>query len=766
MSKFRNACRLGSSFIALVALGVSSASAQTAAYDGTEEIGQQPQNEIVVTANKREQSLQDVAISLTALSSQQLEDRAIVNIRDVAQQSPGMNIATNSGTTRITIRGVGLQVATGVAEANIAQHIDGIFQSQATMPSVAPVDLEQIEVLRGPQGTLYGRNSTGGTINFITSKPTYDLEAGGSIGIGSWDGRRADAYVSGPLVDDTLLARVSGYYSENDGYYHNTFLDTRLNAAKEYGTRGALRLVPSDTVTIDLSAYYQREKGSYPPQTLLRGSIPLLDVLTMPPGEGMGPLVDPDTVVVDSRPYRTAGNFDPLLRKWTWGGTLDVNVEAADWLTVRSLTGLIRHRFGPSYFDGDGTSYPMVEIGNEDDPREQRSRAFSQEVNLSGENFDDRLQWLLGYYYFSGRIDARIPAIFPDPLVQGLLGAGFGPLFPDATTVLFQSQGQALTEDTTSNAVFADMTFAILPALRLNVGGRYSADRKDTTQDVVVALNVDGNDLVLELCPNLRTRQKFNEFNGKARLEFDPADRVMTYVQWQNGFKDGGLNISACGDTFEPEKLTAYEAGIKSSWMDGQLTVNASIFRYDYDNLQVLAFRNAADSFVDNVPRSRTTGGELEVVARPVAGLALNATAAYLDSEILEMESFDQENPGAGVQDLRGRPLPNSPELTLTAGAQYSLPTSFGSITPRAELYHSSSFNFRLFDNALDAQKAYTLFNAVVTAEFGSNYTLRGYVKNIGDRKVLNQLLFSPPSGIAGEYGRPREWGVDFAVSF
>lgn len=707
-------------------------------------------NEIIVTANKRAESLQKIAGSVSALNADQLATRAVTSITDLSRETPGVNISSTSGTTRVTIRGVGLQVITGVAEANVAQHIDGIFQSQPTMANVAPVDLQRIEVLRGPQGTLYGRNATGGTINYVIQKPTNELKAGISAGVGSFDARRVDGYLSGPIIDGVLLGRVSGYFNRDAGYYTNSFLNTKFNAHRDYGFRGALTLVPSDKVTVDVSGYYQRETGSYPPQTLIRGSNPFADFLTF-----LG-LFAPGEAKVDLRPDYSTGGTDPYLAKWTWGATLDVQADAADWLKIRSLTGITRHSF-TNYFDADGINLDMVSIGSPTNPRLQTSRAFSQEFNFSGGTADGKLKYLTGLYYFDGKLNALIPSLFGDPRVQAALGA-----LVVAPGALFQGQTQHSIENTKSQAIFADVTYSIVPSVRLNLGGRYSSDTKESIQDLTLFLNT-GN---IAACSGLLTAQSFNKFNGKARLEFDIAPDVMGYAQYSTGFKDGGTNLSACGGTFLPENLTSYEAGIKSSWMNGAVTANASVFHYVYKNLQVLAFRGATDAFIDNVTRAETTGGEFDLGLHPARNLDINVSGSLLDAKIKQMSSFDSENPAAGNQNLAGLPLPNAPKFTLTAGVQYKIPAAFGSITPRVELYHSSSYNFRLFNNAIDRQDGYTMVNATLTVDVGGRYQLRGYAKNLTNRHVLNQLLFSTLSGVAGEYGRPREWGIDASVKF
>ncbi|MDO7835449.1 TonB-dependent receptor [Sphingobium sp. HBC34] len=567
--------------------------------------------EIVVTAERRSQSVQKVAGAITALDSDKLQDRAITSIADVARTVPGLNFSDTNGTPRLIVRGVGMQVLTGVAEANIAQHIDGIYQSQPTMPGLESVDLERIEVLRGPQGTLYGRNATGGAVNFISKKPTNIFEGGVTAGIGSWKGRNVDGFLSGPIVSDVLAGRVSAYFDRDEGYYRNIVTGENLMGSRRYGVRGALRLTPATDVSVDLSAYYKKDRFTGPIQTLLRGENDLVALL-----ENAG-VIAPGSVISTTRPNETAGEYSPFDAKKTWGATLDVSVDASDTVKIRSLTGYIKHRWGPGAYDTDGTSLAIATTGSVDNPRDYKSHAFSQEFNFSGSAFDDRLSWIAGLYYFSGKLDAATDLSFVDPLIQELNGAGFGPGVKLTRLIL------SMREKTTSYAAFTDLTYSLTDRLRLNLGGRYSHDEKVSVQRTGVAISSNGVASEILTCPSPRTEQTFERVNGKARLEYDLAPRVLSYAQWQTGFKDGGVNITACGDTFKPESLTSLEGGIKSTLFNGVVTANLSVFHYDYTNLQVLLFTSSVLAAVDNIRKSETVGGELELTwpSRPEAAI-------------------------------------------------------------------------------------------------------------------------------------------------
>lgn len=502
--------------------------------------------EIIVTAQKSAQSLQSVPMAISAVSGEDLSSRAVMNIGDVTRAVPGLNYQETNGAIQITIRGVGLQVQTGLAEPNIALHIDGVFQPASTEADVPIVDLERVEVLRGPQGTLYGRNATGGTINFITKKPTPTLEAGASLGTGSFNAVRGNAYVSGPLSGDTLMARVSGYYNRDDGYYYNSFLKTRQMGFEKWGLKGAIRYAPSNDVTVDLSGYYQHGSGDTPVQSIFRGTNPLIDGLV---AAGFLPA---GSVAIDTGNWRTAGETPSTAKFWTAGATLDAQYDASDAISVRSITGFIKHRYGPFVYDADGTSLGIVTVGSPTgEARSQGSKSISQEFNFSGQA--GGLKYVAGLFYFHEDADAVSPAYFPSPLIQAVFGAGFAP-FTGSPNTLYTGLRSAMTAKTEAYASFADLTYSFTPSLRLNVGLRQTFDRKTFVQSGENNLLVDGAPLSLVSCTAQVTKQRYDRFDYKVRGEADVSDRVLVYGQYQTGFKDGGVNLSVCGDEFGPKR--------------------------------------------------------------------------------------------------------------------------------------------------------------------------------------------------------------------
>lgn len=721
---------------------------------------------ITVTAQKREQSLQDVAGSLVAFDTSKIQERGLDSVENLVLATPGVVYQETNGSSQISVRGVGLLVNTGVAEPAVGTHIDGIFQPRASVSAIQFLDLERIEVLRGPQGTLYGRNTTGGSINFISAKPKESFEGFASAGFGSYNEKTVKGYVTGPIAGDKVLGRLSGVYGDRDGYYDNITTGSEPHSRTDWGVRGALRFLPASDLTIDLSGFHQEEKGDYPLQHPLTGANPFVDQLI-----GFG-ILPPGSVTIPTEPWETANETEPSTRVETSAATLDINWTLGNGIQAKSLTGYTDHQLGPQIFDADGTSFGIVNIGGVGNPRIGTSKAFSQEFNLSGESFDDRLNWFLGLYYFDEDHKHSIPSLFPSPIVQGILGAGFAPIFGVGTR--FTDLQQRIDEETTSQAVFADLTYSVTDTLRIGLGARYTDDTKDIGQTLIANVIAgaggpvpQGTPVSLALCTDQRSKLSFSDTNYKVRAEWDASEDAMLYGQWQNGFKDGGINLGVCGDEFDPEEIEATEIGAKTSWMNGALVFNFSLFHYDYSNLQTLAFRNLSDSFIDNIPKAKIQGAELELSARPTDRLGLDVGIALLDAEIEEFQSFDTAYPAAGIQDLSGKSLPSSPKYTVLAGLDYDLETGLGPLTLRGEVFTSDSYNFRVFENPEDEQDSYTLLNLYATYNSPSDtYSVRAFVKNATDEDYYKFLLFSPLTGPAGEYAAPRTWGVELGYRF
>ena len=361
--------------------------------------------EIVVTATKRSQSLQDVAGSISALDDIQIKLRGIANAEDLIQQVPGMFYRRIAGSHFTYIRGVGVSVAAGYGDPSVATHVDGVYLSRMSMGSLHMIDLERVEVLRGPQGTLYGRNSTGGVINFISKKPTEEFEGSFSIGGGSWDRVMADGYISGPITDK-LLGRLSATYSDHDGYYDTVAPRTgKLGDERNENIRAMLRYLPTENLTIDLSVSYEKEEFHQISQNIDLDAQPALMDLFVPPG----------FIRTDEPHTTTQQEPHPHGENTTTIASLTANWDISDNLAFKSITGYVDHERGPDWFDGSTYNFPIsvLSIGLPEFPRFNPAETFSQEFNLIGTSLDDKLDWTVGLYYHTEDYEPQVPVFIP-----------------------------------------------------------------------------------------------------------------------------------------------------------------------------------------------------------------------------------------------------------------------------------------------------------------------------------------------------------------
>ena len=733
--------------------------------------------------------MQDVAGSISALAKDQIDMRGVTDIEDIYQSIPGLNYMYESGANLITIRGIGLFVDSGYNEPGVASHIDGIYQARATLPGVETVDLERVEVLRGPQGTLYGRNATGGVVNFITAKPTEEFEGSISLGFGDWDKVTASGYVSGPIIEDKLLGRLSVSYSDHEGFIDNFVrgADSELGDEKVENIRAALRFMPTENLTIDLS-YNDSDKEYDQFQPRIDANDSTIPQLTPPAFGGV-----PAGGFIPAGPNKTTqGPGYRGASQETESAALTIEWLINENLTFKSLTGYADHMDGPaSYVSNtyiDAARNPVflsAAIGAPDDPRVVESESWSQEFNLVGSH--DRFQWSLGLYHFEEDYFQTIPVYFYD--LGPILGAGaFGP------GIGFDQFTIATTKDITSQAAFADFTYSISDSLRINLGLRYGDDEKETEQLQSITLGnntpidlgflfglpdgiwTPGTQFTIPACGGVLGNGDFDQdwdsTSPKVRFEWDANENWLVYAQWQEGFKGGGVNDGECGDLFEPEEITSYEVGFKSTLLDGTMILNGAVFVYDYEDLQVATLNEeGTSSIIVNIPAVDVVGAELEMVWNISGMVSTDFSLALADSEtsksLIVGDTRRQIEGLPFILDIDGNPTPRSPEFTASLGVNLDFDTGLGALSIRGEIYHSDETQFRMFDNDPDIGDSYTVANLYATlTTLDDKFTLRGYVKNVTDEEYLYNILHSSAAGGGGRWAPPRHWGLEATYRF
>ena len=672
---------------------------------------------IIVTAQKRAQDIQTVPISISAFDEDTVEERGIDSIADLANQLPGVQFSEFSGSGNVSIRGVGTAIVSGNGENSVAVHLDGIFLSQPKAFAMVQQDIGRIEVLRGPQGTLYGRNSTGGVINFISPTPEDALGVGASIRYGNYDQIRASAYATGSLGPNVAV-RVSGHYDDRDGYAENLVTGQGIEALEGYGGRFAL--------DADLSPGWHSElRLSYRDESF---SGPLYDSF-----DPNFPVVPEPFSALD--PREVASNADYASDRRLVLASLRNTFELSDAVDLVLLTGFMDFEESGS-FDGIGSivTIPIT--------RSQDSQLFTQEVNLLGQS--DRLDWLIGAYFLTEDI---VSGANTD--LSGLSG------FPPGSLV----QQNIQSSDKRSYSLFADGTYSISDTFRIYGGLRYIRELLD--QDLTVST------AGFESCSPATNPQDFrdNSVTGRIGLQLDVAEKSMLYGGYSRGYKAGGFSQSACDNPFEPESIDAFEIGLRNRFLDNRITLNLAAFHYDYSNLQ-LEQASPLGIFVVNAPEARVWGGELELAAQVSSAFSIDAAVSVLDAQYDEFINTDPLLGAPPGISLEGISLNYAPDFSANFGAEYELVAeTIGSLTLRGEIYVTSKYNLREFDFPYTIQSSYEVFNAYATFRTsGERLFVRAFGKNLTNKDILGGVLGF--GGALGSYQPPRTYGLELAIRY
>lgn len=669
--------------------------------------------EIIVTAERRESSLQKTPVAISVFNDEFLEESTIRSIQDVAPYAPGLNYTQVSNFAQLNMRGIGLEQINLGGEPGVAFHVDGVYIARPFVNDAVFVDLARVEVLRGPQGTLYGRNATGGSVNLISNTPTDSFSSEFSALLGNYDRMRVTAMVSGPLGRPDVRGRLSVVSDERDGYLDDLVSGKSVEDGQTRSARGELDFDLTDRLTLAIAADYMKESDTGP---LFRpGEIPGTAAALG------GRLVDdPWKIYID-------GPSDQDVK--SWGSSARLNWDLDDF-SIMSLTSYRNTRFTLNS-DLDGTDFFLV---NED--LYEKAEQFSQELQVSSGD-DDRLQWMLGAYYFheNGDLDYQ----FPIP--------------PFATTIRFLSE-----QETTAYALFGQASYAVTERLTLTAGLRYSDEKKEgsTEQTFFVVGDVEVDDSWTAWTPR---------FVADYRL----SDSSFAYLSIARGFKAGGINTGSLQSAaYDPEYVWNYELGLKSRFFEDRLQTNIAAFYYDYDDLQVIQFA-VGQSFIENAAQAEGRGVEIEATALLSSRFSLNIGLAYLDTEFTEYEALDTFRPTLGVLDLKGNDLPRAPRFTASVVAQYGIPLDSGAnISTQIEYQHQDEFYFTSFNTSFAEGGRYDLVNARLSfTSPGEKWEIAAFGKNLTDEAYEQATTVSGiNAGTLVLFGPPRTYGVEARIRF
>ncbi|WP_447728230.1 TonB-dependent receptor [Sphingomonas koreensis] len=726
--------------------------------------------EIVVTAGKREQSIQDVPTAITALGADVFTLQGVGrSASEVLSLVPNASAGTQQhGRPRWWIRGVGA----GQQQIDLANpvgfYLDEVYISNASATGLPLFDLERVEVLRGPQGTLWGKNTTGGAIAVVTRKPSFSPSGTDNyvkLDYGSYDDRIVQAGVGFVIAPDVLAARISGHIENRDGRFTNAFSGEKDNAIQDSVIRGQLLARAGGNFEALLGVHYRKYKtdggywtiGSYRADGLYRN--------------GYTPPTDRDAVSTNADEFSDTEQYGGSLKlDWDFGG-----------VTLTSITGFERYEVT----SGGDSDYTPLEIAR--NHTEARSEQWSQELRLASSG-SSRFKWIAGLYYFKEDIKSdAASATLPDGSVLALPG-------DTAPNAYSRTRYDHSAE---SGAAFLNLGYDITDSFNLTVGGRFTRETKTLDFRRVSSPNAAATswssyprwwETYTGTFGGIGTfsgvlERTWDNFTYDVTPSWTVAPGHLLYFKFAHGVKSGGFNTAAqlpvALQVVEPEKLDAFEIGYKSSWFDGALTFNATAFHYQYDNVQINvvgpnpgAVGGTTTSYLQNAAEAHVNGAEFELTARPVKGLQLNAALGLLDTK------YDKLQVVNGGANLAGAEFVRAPHVTLNLGASYAFELgSAGSIQLGADArYQSHQFYYITpqdkVNRSLLNQPGYTLANArVAYTTPDDRFTFTVYVNNLFDEAYRNHALpqFNAAAGVSGDtiqWGDPRTWGASLVARF
>ncbi|MCR8922625.1 TonB-dependent receptor [Dasania sp. GY-MA-18] len=725
--------------------------------------------EVLVTAQKREQSVQEVPIAITSIGGEDLKNLGFKSATDVQFQTPGLIVsyASSNAIPNFTLRGVGLNDFTAVQSSPVAIHVDDIYYGNSTLLNFALFDVNRVEVLKGPQGTLYGRNSTGGAVNFFSNKPTQEFEAGIDLGIANYDAITAEGFVSGPLSDD-LSGRVSVTTVNQSGGPYKHAVHGEIGDVEKYAVRAQLLWDATEKLTIHASMFGGSEEsdaGQYHSYPTFAGDGSWNVCAPIAAGNltaSSDCYYDPDTASVgidDNDAYTTDAGIVNRDEIDVFGVSVSVNYDMGDY-TLTSITGY-NTVDRKSQEDADGSPFRSIDVGYETEFEQ-----LTEELRLS---YDNGSGWnsTLGLFLSTDTLDT--------PRTETDLTEIYGGF----------RQNHSYELETDSAAIFWHNEYELTDALTAVLGLRYTDETRkfvggtfnnepgvgpDASGDFVPAPLLT-SDLVYAF---LDDEVDFKESSYRIGLNYDLNDSTMIYASVANGFKSGGFigditEQAILEQPYDEETLTAYELGFKSDLLDGSLRWNGSAFYYDYEDV-ILAMTIEGGALAtllinENASDAVIKGFETDVWWAPTDNIDIKLGAVYLDTEqeAIATEPFEV----AAGRD--GAHMPYAPEVSGNGLIRYSNTVADGLMGSVQLDFTTRAHHYAEIDNSkISKIDGYTLFNARVSLDAEeSSWSASLWVKNIADKEYTQYINDLQGLGaVLTTPSYPRTYGVDLSLRF
>lgn len=660
--------------------------------------------EVTVTARKRVESLQDVPVAVTSIGAEAADRQQFSSLRDINFSVPNLSVFNNQTTvvsSAAFIRGVGQDDSTPVQEQGVATYLDDVYLPRAQGGLLDLLDFERIEVLRGPQGTLYGRNSSGGALKFVTRAPSLDeTRLVAQATFGRYDRRDFGLSASVPLVEGSVGFKADFVSRDRDGYIIQESTGNDVSRVDRQTGRVALRWDASDALRVDWSADATRDRsglqGGTPIQPDPDGGLP----------KGFAPVFG--SLFVTGADVPDFNEFDGQ------GTALTVtyNFGAAELKSVSS------YRSWDTEFWSDLGGRPE----NLDLFSDMDGRTFTQEIQLSSQG-QDRLSWVAGIFYMDESLDILNEFLFFHDYVQ----------------------------DTQSSAIYGEATYSLTDRLRITAGGRYSEDRKKIDMD---AEGLGGAFAVQGL------KVKFDEFTPKLAIDYSVSDDVLVYASVQDGYKAGAFQgfpqqlTDLTEEVLQPEIVTAYEIGAKTTWLDGALVLNTAAFFSDYKDKQLNIFNPDTLGFVSRTAKAEIYGIELEWAWRATDNLTVTGFFATLEGELKDPDPNDPLVPPDGTK------VTFMPDISAKLGLEWVQPlVNGGEFFVGGNVSHTGEIDFAVFNDPVARLPSYELLDA----RLGYRTADRRFEISAGGRNLTDEDFVYTASVVDGGtlwMGEPRTWAI------
>ncbi len=744
--------------LAALIAGASGADAQDRS--SGEQSASAPRDELIVTARRREESLQDVPVSVSAFDDSRIQELQADTIAGIQYAAPNLYLDQGDASNAVIyIRGVGQNDSLAFADPGVGVYVDDVFVARSQAAFLELFDVERVEVLRGPQGTLYGRNTIGGAVKFVSTPPPDELDYYLEAGVGNFDFVTVKGRIGGPIKNDVLRAKAAFSFSRRDGYNTNAFTGEDDGDVSSFAGRGSLLYTPSDNVDFLLTV-----EGKVDRPDTSRSPVRETSIAGAP-----DPVANPANIVVfpaSGDPFLVDVNANGLSDLTSFAASLKSTWRASEAFSFESITAYRQMDFDLN-LDTDGSPLPILDILLLQDQYQ-----FTQELRTTYDN-NGRLVFTGGLYYFHDNdltfsgVDNGAATIFGFPVTL------FG----------FPSSALADTDQVTdSYAVFGDASLKLTDRIDLSAGLRYTYEERKSSRDFENFF--DPSVSVIDNTPpflqgagvpgtTITGEADFDALTPRVSVSYAASDDLMFYASASRGFKSGGFDGRANTDfgfeAFRPEFVWSYEGGLKSSWHDGRLILNAAYFYNDYTDIQVTSFGSDPISGVfvsrfTNAAEAHAQGVEVELTAQPTDALTLNGSIGYLDAQYDVFETLV----GGVVTDVSDRGLVNSPKWNAHLGATYERQLTPGLVgtTHVDASYRGETFN-EITASPILAQERYVLLNAFVALKSADGrWELRGGVRNATDQAIRVQgfNLSEFPGVELGFFTAPRTY--DFRLIF